>query len=397
MSVRACKLFIKFELSCLHETTFISVQKEEVVDKTASGKQVLRIFHGPLNIGGIGGFLASYQRQQGHDAQFIVWDKNKFLLNHDQVVFAEKPKSRLRGFVARVRCALTWMPKFDVFNFYFGATLLPFSLDLPILRLLGKRIIMTYCGSDARLVFIERARNPFWSLIENDLIGTLDDVKHDRRKKLMLFWQGLWCHKIIAPRNLYAPVSKYVARGKVEKDIWVHNLSFSAGVLEEEGTQSSLDAEYNSNSIPRVLHMPSSPVVKGTKYVRDAVAILKKEGLSFEYVEVMDVEHSQAIRELRKADIVLDQFLLGGFGSLSVEAMYYAKPVVCYLIDSVKREHYDDCPVVNANLHTLKDRIEELVLDASLRKSLGVSGKAFVARHLDYVSINEKMLKLYQS
>ena len=38
----------------------------------------LKIFHGPVNIGGIGGYLASYQREQGHDAQFIVWGKNKF-------------------------------------------------------------------------------------------------------------------------------------------------------------------------------------------------------------------------------------------------------------------------------------------------------------------------------
>ena len=146
----------------------------------------LRIFHGPVNVGGIGSYLASYQREHGHDAQFIVWRKNKFLLNHDVVVFDGPSKVRLRDLITRVRCALVWSWRFDVFNFYFGATLLPYSLDLPLLRLMGKRIVMTYCGSDVRLVRVERERNPFWQSIESDLIGTMDNVKFDRKKKLMM-------------------------------------------------------------------------------------------------------------------------------------------------------------------------------------------------------------------
>ena len=61
--------------------------------------------------------------------------------------------------------------------------------------------------------------------------------------------------------------------------------------------------------------MPSSAVVKGTKYFREAILMLKEEGLEFDYVEVMDTEHSQAVLELKKSDVVLDQLLIGGFGS----------------------------------------------------------------------------------
>ena len=68
--------------------------------------------------------------------------------------------------------------------------------------------------------------------------------------------------------------------------------------------------------------------------------------------EVMDTEHSQVILELQKSDVVLYQLPLGGFGSLSVEGMIYDKLVVCYLIDSVKLEHFNDCPIVNAILNT---------------------------------------------
>ena len=42
------------------------------------------------------------------------------------------------------------MPRADVFHFYFGLTLVPQSLQFPILRLFGKRSVMHYLGSDIR-------------------------------------------------------------------------------------------------------------------------------------------------------------------------------------------------------------------------------------------------------
>ena len=70
-----------------------------------------------------------------------------------------------------------------------------------------------------------------------------------------------------------------------------------------------------------------------------------------DFLLLEDRPHADVQRILRdEADIVLDQFLLGGFGSLAVEGMYYGKPVVGYLIESVRAEHYPDCPIVNATI-----------------------------------------------
>ena len=91
----------------------------------------------------------------------------------------------------------------------------------------------------------------------------------------------------------------------------------------------------------------------------------------------MDTEHSQVILELQKSDVVLYQLPLGGFGSLSVEGMIYDKLVVCYLIDLVKLEHFNDCPIVNAILNSWKMCMKEFILDAALRKSFGESGQSF--------------------
>ena len=42
------------------------------------------------------------------------------------------------------------LPKTDVFHFYFGLTLVPKSLQFPLLRATGKRSVMHFLGSDIR-------------------------------------------------------------------------------------------------------------------------------------------------------------------------------------------------------------------------------------------------------
>lgn len=354
----------------------------------------LRIFHGVVNVAGIGGHLAAYQRSVGHDSRFYVFSPNPFFDNHDQVIYSVSGEGLLLRLYRRLVFFFSVLSKYDVFTFYFGQTLLPYSIDLPVLRLLGKRVVMVYCGSDARLASIERQRNAFWSVFERELLGNQNSPEKDWRKRIMLRFQGGLCHRIIAPRNLYASVTSCVNVSKVVKNIWVHNLS--AAQLISSSVMEGNQKPYSENSQLRLVHIPSSPLLKGTSFFRAAVEELKIEGFEFEYLELTGLTHAQAWAELSRADIVLDQLLLGGFGSLSVEGMGLGKPVVCFLIDSVMREHYPDCPIVNANIENVTDCLRRLLLDPAWRELCAMEGRNFFKRHFDYAEVNERLLTLYK-
>ncbi|MCL6419721.1 glycosyltransferase [Aestuariirhabdus haliotis] len=351
----------------------------------------MRIFHGLTNIAGIGGYLAAYQQEQGFDSKLYVLTPNKFYDNHDLVVCERIGKIRCGRHIAKIFFFFWSFWRFDVYNFYFGETLLPFSVDLPILRLLKKKVVMIYCGSDVRLTEIERSRNEFWDLVAPQFVGMMDDPCRDPYKKIMMRWQGFWCNKVIAPRNLYAPVSLMISNDKIVSDLWVHNLGFTDAV----DTAEVVDLNDERKNL-RVVHLPTSPLLKGTSYFRQAVDELKNEGLVFDYVEVTGVEHAEALKQVFRADIILDQILMGGFGSLSIEGMSFGKPVVCYLLESVKDKHCPDCPVVSATILTVKGKLKELLLSKDLRLQLGVEGKAFVNKYLDSKLINERVLDLYK-
>ncbi|CAN5343262.1 hypothetical protein BH11ACT3_BH11ACT3_06690 [soil metagenome] len=82
------------------------------------------------------------------------------------------------------------------------------------------------------------------------------------------------------------------------------------------------DAAKHAAAGPRiVLHVPSSPIIKGTQVVRAAVRRLHEEGYAFEYRELLDVPHADVLAAVRDAHIVLNEFYAFVPGVFGVEAM----------------------------------------------------------------------------
>ena len=291
----------------------------------------IRILHAPVNIAGIGGFLSSYQRSKGYVSDFLVFsDANPFFKNHNICLGLEKIKGRRKTFTLWINFFICLF-KYDIFHFYFGKTLLPNSFDLRILHFFNKKILMTCCGSDFRLIEIEKERNPYAYLLKIEL----NDPRYDSRKKQLLRYQSRWVDCFLAPRNLYASVSRVVKEEKINSDLWIHNLGFDSSMVSSE-------SDITTRNVPLLVHMPSRRGIKGSTYVQKAIDALKRNGVEFSYKEVTGVSHDDALAIIKEADIVIDQMLLGGIGTLAFEAMGFGKPVVSYIIEDVRNKFYQD-------------------------------------------------------
>ena len=108
----------------------------------------MRVTHCPVNTAGIPWTNVLALRRRGVDARLVVF--NSYRLHPESDLDLNRPD----GFVARqlfqARAFARLAPQTDLFHFYFGLTLLPKSLQFPLLRLLGKRSVMHFLGSDIR-------------------------------------------------------------------------------------------------------------------------------------------------------------------------------------------------------------------------------------------------------
>jgi hypothetical protein len=70
-----------------------------------------------------------------------------------------------------------------------------------------------------------------------------------------------------------------------------------------------------------IVHAPSSPIIKGTQLVRAAIAELRAEGYSFEYVELTGRANADVKVALERAHISLNEFYSSVPGVFGVESL----------------------------------------------------------------------------
>jgi glycosyltransferase involved in cell wall biosynthesis len=284
-------------------------------------------------------------RRRGVDARLVVF--NRYRLHPEADWSLDRPDGFLRGQAAQWRALAKLLPRTDVFHFYFGLTLVPKSLQFPILRATRKKSVFHFLGSDIRgkapaeLAYGHRA--------DAQVVGSYDAIR-------------------------WVPEAEVIPPGI--------DLSAYAPVPPPDRAR------------PVILHAPSSRRRKGTEHVVAACA-----GLDADLEIVEGLHHDEARKRYEAADIVVDQLNSGWYGLLAIEAMALGKPVVGYIHDEAARRTEEAfgvrLPIVSATKETLADTLRRLVVDPAERRRLGEEGRAYVERVHDVDAVADRLLDLY--
>jgi glycosyltransferase involved in cell wall biosynthesis len=315
-------------------------------------------------------------RRRGVDARLVVF--NRYALHPEADWSLERPDGFLRAQAVQWRALAALLPRTDVFHFYFGLSLVPKSLQFPILRALRKKSVFHYLGSDIRgktpaeLAFGKRANA--------EIVGSYDAIR--------------W-----VPEAEVVPPGIDLSRYKpVTVSDTVHGVVDPAGVgsaqLASQNRHGPVTVSDTGSRRPVIVHAPSSRRRKGTEHVVAAC-----EGLDAELDVVEGLHHDEAMERYRRADIVVDQLNAGWYGLFAIEAMALGKPVLAFLHNEAVRRTEEALgvrvPVVGVTRETLRARLEELVADPELRRRVGAEGRAYVERVHDVERIADRLLDIY--
>jgi glycosyltransferase involved in cell wall biosynthesis len=305
----------------------------------------LRVTHCPVNTAGVPWQNVQALRRQGVDARLVVFER--YTLHPEADVSLDRTGGFARRQLTQWRALAGLLPQTDVFHFYFGLTLVPKSLQFPILRALGKKSVLHFLGSDIRgkppaeLAWSQRAGAR--------IVGSYDAIR-------------------------WVPDAEVVPPG-ID--------------LGEYTPVPSTDRDR-----PVVVHAPSSRRRKGTEHVIAACAELPVE---LEIVE--GLHHDEARRRYENADIVVDQLNAGWYGLFAIEAMALGKPVVTFLYDDAVARTEEALgvrvPVVSASAETLVERLRPLVEDGEQRRRIGAESRAYVERVHDVGRVADRLLGIY--
>lgn len=330
----------------------------------------MKIMHGMREIAGQAYYSVKGLRSNGYDAKLILWDESPVLYPYDECLMMHQEKKYMypiyavKTFLNFIKCTF----KYDTFHFHFGHSLLPWNYDLPVLKLLKKNIFFEFHGSDVRQESIACKLNPYWK----EIGLSNEEILRKRMIKLGKYAKAYIVHDDELLPHFTDELKPYIVPLRIEPDRFV--------------------PEYPKPDKKKVtiVHAPSNRGAKGTKYIHKAVDNLKKK-YDIEYILVEDMTQEEAFNEYKKADIIVDQILIGTYGVFSIEAMAMGKPVITYITEEMAERLPEELPIVSACPENIESVIEKLILDGDSRYNLGVQGRHYVEKYHD-CSKNAKIL-----
>jgi len=150
---------------------------------------------------------------------------------------------------------------------------------------------------------------------------------------------------------------------------------------------------------PVVIHAPTNRSIKGTRFLEAASAALQKT-VPHELVMIEGVSRERALEMYARADVAVDQVLVGWYGGFAVEAMRAGLPVISYInsrfLNAIPEKMAGEIPIARATPETLADTLADLLTHRETRASLGERGRAYADRWHDPLRIAKRMLELYE-
>ena len=321
----------------------------------------MRVLHSPINIAGGPGAISQGLRELGVESTLLVFNERPFERGFDINLRLRDTSQRANlplNLPRQLRTFLWAVPRFDVFHFHAGHTLLPKKVNLPALRLLRKGIVFQSWGSDLRS-------------------RPASHVRYLRSADAVIV--GSFLTRRLAPRGRW-PEYDVVPPAIVLTD-WQ-------------------PASVQPGDVLRVAHAPSKRRVKGTETVLAAVDALRARGVPVELDLIEGVPNREARLRYAAADVVIDQLKIGWYGMLAIESMALGKPVVVHLDEEAAAETEEafglELPLVRAGENDLEKVLAGLVEARESLPDLGRRSREYVERVHSHTTVARRILEIYE-
>ncbi len=322
-------------------------------------------------------------RRQGYRSATVVYTHDRLghpgLFDYYMPHYFRGPLRAIMPYATFV-WILCWADIFHVFyhaNGFLGSTAFRF-LELPILRLFGKRIVALSFGSDVQRASVLQGRFR-WSVSPWVADGAaeeavLKNVLHTLR----------YAHFAIASGDAYIFLPRY--------DLCVHLAALDLDSITPEFPQVTPGRPIC------IFHAPNHRHLKGTAHIIEACEQLRQEGVPIELCLVEGLRNDAALEAYRAAHLVVDQLLIGGYGLFAVEAMALGKPVVCYMREDAIAANpgWDECPIISAKPDTIMQTLRMLAADPARLAELGHASRAYVEKYHSYSYIGGLYDSIYR-
>lgn len=324
----------------------------------------MKVLLGPIPISSGPWMLRQGLRAHGIQADVGVWKPHPFGYPHDRVFDTAD---------AIADALLTY----DAFVGFFGQWLVRDAI--PAWQAAGKRFLAVLNGCDVRspVLMARQGRQTTVCTYCDELAVCPSDAK-----RAALEWVFEHADAILADIGVLDVVEPLAAARGIAVTPYPQPLD-----LTDYPVRAPIPARPRSKDDPWVIvHAPSARSKKGTAFVIHAVEQLGAAGLPVRLHLLTGAAHAQVQAALQTADLVVDQLLIGHYGTFAVEAMARGVPTLAHLHPWYAERMGWDLPAdMRVEKDLLAPRLEALLRDPARSAALATAQRAHVETHHDAV------------
>jgi hypothetical protein len=254
---------------------------------------------------------------------------------------------------------LVWtvVARYEILHSHFMVTATRTGWELPLLKRMGRKLVIHYRGCEIR----DRAQN----MAAHPAINICQECDYDP-------WP---CQ---APYNItrralaatYGDASLVTTPDLKEfAALAEHMPFFTPGNIVPQAPATSPDRPF------RIVHATNHPGIEGTAHIRAAIDALRAKGFQIDFQFFQGARHQDVLAALAGADLAIGKMKMGYYANAQIESMAAGVPTVTWVRPEFMTPELERSGFIFATLDTL-----EAVLERYLSDPAALAGKRAAAR-----------------
>jgi hypothetical protein len=253
--------------------------------------------------------------------------------------------SRWPFVVAWRELRLFWavMARFEIVHLHFMVTMTRTGWELPLLKQMGRKVVVHYRGCEIR----DRERN----MALHPAVNICQECDYDpypcqvplnvRRRELTARYGDQF---LVTTPDLkdFAPAATHVR-------------FFTPQAAPEP-------KPHQRGERFKIVHATNHPGIEGTRHIVEAVQQLEAKGHSIDLVVLKGVPHQRVLDELADADLSIGKMKMGYYANAQVESLVAGVPAITFVRPEFMTGELADSGLIFATLPTLAATIEHYLL-----------------------------------
>lgn len=267
--------------------------------------------------------------------------------------------------------------RYEIVHAHFAVTLTRAGWEWPLLKTMGRRIVVQYRGCEIRNRELNMRLHPQVNICQEcDYMPRLCETPLNARRRRLAAQHGDAFLVTTPDMKDFIPAAQHIP-------FFVMGPDHAAPARARTGPL-------------KIVHATNHPGIEGSRHIRRAVEALSAKGHAIELVELNGVTHDRVLAELADADLTIGKMKMGYYANAQIESMAAGVPAITFVRDEFMTDELRASGFIFATLDTLEGVLEHFLTRPAALAEKRAQARDSILRLHDNAVIAREYLAVYQ-